>query len=155
MKILLTGFEPFGESPINPSHMLVDSLSHSSFRDAQIITAILPVDHEKAPVVLMNVLDINQPDAILCFGLAMGRAKISLERVAINLMDFRMPDNAGHQISDRPIIPDGPAAYFSTLPVRQFYDALRENDIPVELSLTAGSYLCNQVFCFLGRNTCL
>jgi pyroglutamyl-peptidase len=145
MKILLTGFEPFGESPLNPSQMLVDSFSRSVFGKIKLDTAILPVEQEKGPAQLLAAVDSLQPDAVLCFGLAMGRSRISLERVAINLMDYRIPDNNGNIVTDQPIIQDGPAAYFSTLPLRTIQEALLDNDIPAELSLSAGAYICNQV----------
>jgi pyroglutamyl-peptidase len=146
MKILLSGFEPFGESAINPSQMLVDSLVTSTLPNIDFHAVVLPVDRDRGPATLLQAVDVYHPDVVLSFGLAMGRAKISLERVALNLMDFRIPDNAGAQAQDEPVIPGGPAAYFSTLPLRNLYKALVEKDIPVELSLSAGSYLCNQVY---------
>ena len=149
MKILVTGFEPFGNSSLNSSQMLVDSLAQMNFSSVECQAAILPVDQERGPASLLAAVESCQPDTVLSFGLAMGRAKISLERVALNLMDYRIPDNAGNQASDQPIIPGGPAAYFSTLPVRRLFNSLQENGIPVELSLSAGAYLCNQVFYFL------
>jgi pyroglutamyl-peptidase len=146
MKILLTGFEPFGESPINPSQELLRCFPDFLLEDTQIEKAILPVDKAKAPADLLGHMHQTQPDAILSLGLAAGRPKISIERIAVNLMDFRMADNAGVKVTDQPIIPGGPAAFFSTLPVRAMHKALQENEIPGELSLTAGAYLCNQIF---------
>ena len=146
MKILMTGFEPFGKSPLNPSQILVKEVTQTKFRDTQLLGAILPVDQEQGPKALLEAVDSYKPNVVLCFGLAMGRAKISLERVALNLMDYRIPDNAGNQVTDQPIIPGGPAAYFSTLPTRTIYEGLLETGIPAELSLSAGAYLCNQVF---------
>ena len=146
MKILLSGFEPFGESPINPSQMLVETLVKKEFLYGECQSVILPVDRDLGPETLLKAVDAHHPDFVLSFGLAMGRAKISLERVALNLMDFRIPDNAGTQVQDEMVIPDGPAAYFSTLPLRTLYDVLFENNLPVELSLSAGAYLCNQVY---------
>jgi pyroglutamyl-peptidase len=146
MKILLTGFEPFGDSPLNPSQMLVDSAPDILSNKAEIVRAILPVDKDGGPAALLAALEEHQPEAVLCFGLAAGRPQISLERVAINLMDYRLPDNAGTTVQDTPIDPEGPAAYFSTLPLRAMLAALRAADIPAALSLSAGAYLCNQVF---------
>ena len=145
MKILVTGFEPFGESRINPSQMLVESLSEKSLSPAALITAILPVDQSSAPEQLRALILTHQPDAILSFGLALGRAKVSLERVGLNLKDFRIPDNQGVTLSDQPIDPKGPAAYFSTLPLRAMLTALVKAGIPTELSLSAGAYLCNLI----------
>ncbi len=146
MKILLTGFEPFGESAINPSQECLTCFPDLFLEDCEIIKAILPVDQEKGPHDLLTHMHQTQPDAVLCLGLASGRAVISLERVAINLKDFRMADNSGVTISDQPVVPDGPAAYFSRLPLRKMETALKANHIPCELSLSAGAYLCNQVF---------
>ena len=146
MKILLTGFTPFGDSLLNPSQLLIESLPEVGHNGETLLKAILPVDQVRAPKILLDHLHQSQPDAILMFGLASGRAKICLERVAINLKDFRIPDNAGVTVSDEPIISGGPAAYFSTLPIRRMLNALQAEAIPASISLSAGAYLCNQVF---------
>ena len=145
MQILLTGFEPFNSSPINPSEQIVKSLADESIPGVRLETAVLPVDSKHGPEAFIQAIFASQPEAILCLGQANRRAVLSIERLAINLLDFRIPDNAGNQVNDQPIIPDGPAAYFTTLPVRLLYDNLKENGIPAELSLSAGSYLCNQI----------
>ena len=146
MKILITGFEPFGKSPINPSQILIEQAPESFPGGIELVKAILPVEKTAGPQALIDALERNQPEAVICFGLAEGRPVISLERVAVNLMDYRIPDNAGETVQDQPIIPNGPAAYFSSLPLRAMQAELRANNIPSELSLTAGAYLCNQVF---------
>lgn len=146
MNILITGFEPFGESDLNPSQMLIESLSGSSFDGVSLVLDVLPVDQAKAPDKIVSLIHQHHPDAVLAFGLAMGRPKVSLERVALNLQDFRIPDNQGVTIKDQPIQPEGPAAYFSTLPLQQMLSALLKEGIPAMLSLTAGAYLCNLVF---------
>ncbi len=140
-RILLTGFEPFGGSAINPSTLVVQALA----AQAHIATAILPVDQVHGPEALLAALDQHQPEVLLMLGQATGRAAISIERVAINLMDYRIADNSGRTVSDEPIASDGPAAYFATLPVRAMLDTLLAAGIPAELSLSAGAYLCNQV----------
>lgn len=145
MKLLLTGFEPFGKSKINPSEQVARTLVDAGIPNVTIEAAILPVDHEQGPTALLKVFDSVKPEAVLCLGLATLRMVISIERVAVNLLDFRIPDNAGNQITDQPIIPSAPDAYFTTLPVRKIYDQLKINGIPAELSLSAGAYLCNQV----------
>jgi len=145
MKLLLTGFEPFGGSPINPSEQAAQSLDGQTICGAQIVTAILPVDWQNAPAALFNALDTNHPDALLCLGESGGRAAISIERVAINLLDFGIPDNTGLTINDQPVVPAGPAAYFVTLPVRAILNAICAAGVPAELSLSAGSYLCNAI----------
>jgi len=95
--------------------------------------------------VLVECLESIHPDAVICLGEAPRRMRISIERVAINLQDYSIPDNAGNLVSDEPVVPGGPAAYFVTLPVKKILQAVLETGIPAELSLTAGSYLCNQV----------
>jgi pyroglutamyl-peptidase len=148
--ILLTGFEPFGDSYINPSEKIVKHLNGINIAGQDIHTLILPVDTFQAPVQLINALRQNEPAAVVCLGVALGRPAISIERLAVNLMDFRIPDNSGIQVMDQPIIEHGPAALFSTLPVRKIYEGLINRGIPAELSLSAGTYLCNQImYCLL------
>ncbi|HTX78317.1 MAG TPA: pyroglutamyl-peptidase I [Longilinea sp.] len=143
---LLTGFEPFGGSSINPSEQVTHALDGEIIAGLKVAGAILPVDQQRAPEVLLKAIDDTHPAAVLCLGEATRRPVISIERVAVNLLDFRIPDNAGAQTSNQPVVENGPAAYFSALPVRALLDALQTADLPAELSLTAGSYLCNQIF---------
>ena len=145
MRVLLTGFEPFGGSQVNPSREVVDRLARDGVPGVTLHSAILPVDRQEGPVTLLYAVRALHPDAILCLGEAARRMAISIERVAINLLDYRMADNAGHQAIDAPIVPDGPAAYFVTLPVRAMLEAVHAAGIPAELSLSAGAFLCNQV----------
>jgi len=145
MKILLTGFEPFDSSPINPSEAIIRALEDEAIPGVKLETAVLPVDLVRGPAALLHAVADAQPEAILCLGQASRRAVISIERVAVNLLDFRIPDNAGNQVEDQVIVPDGPAAYFTTLPVREIFETIKEHGIPAELSLSAGAYLCNQI----------
>jgi pyroglutamyl-peptidase len=145
MRLLLTGFEPFGGSAINPSALAVQALQDSPPAQIELITAVLPVDWQRGPQALLEALQSAQPQAVVCLGEAAGRTTISIERVAVNLLDFRIPDNAGEQITDQPIRAGAPAAYFSSLPVRRMLAAVQESGVPGSLSLSAGSYLCNQV----------
>lgn len=145
MKILLTGFEPFHDHSLNPSQLLVNSLP-DRYHNTSLIKGILPVHHVQGPQTMLGLLNEHQPDAVLSYGLAVNRAKISLERVAINLMDFSIPDNAGETIQNQPIDLNGPTAYFSTLPLEKLSTHLNAAGIPTEISLSAGAYLCNQVF---------
>jgi pyroglutamyl-peptidase len=145
MKVLLTGFEPFGGSQVNPSAQVVRTLARDGIPGVALHSAILPVDRQGGPATLLNAVRTLHPDAILCLGEATRRMVISIERMAINLLDYRMVDNAGHQAIDEPIVPDGPASYFVTLPVRAMLEAVRAAGIPAELSLSAGAFLCNQV----------
>ena len=146
MKILLTGFEPFGEKDINPSQMVVDAISGQKYSETELVKALLPVHHNLGPKTLNTLLKEQEPDAVIAFGLATGRPKISLERLAINWMDYRIADNAGIKINNQPIFMDAPAAYFATLPIESMHEALNKENIPGEISLSAGTYLCNQVF---------
>ncbi|NMD31815.1 MAG: pyroglutamyl-peptidase I [Chloroflexi bacterium] len=145
MHILVTGFEPFDGSPVNPSMLAAEALAQTPPPGLAVTTAILPVDRLGGPARLLEALQTVNPRAVVCLGEAGGRAAISIERVAVNLMDYRIPDNRGETVTDQPIDPAGPAAYFSTLPVRAMQEAILAAGIPAELSLTAGAYLCNQV----------
>jgi pyroglutamyl-peptidase len=145
MKLLLTGFEPFGGSKINPSEQVVRALARENLGAIKLSTVILPVDRVHGPAALIRAYEEHQPDAVLCLGEASKRMAISIERVAINLLDFRLADNAGNQTVDEPIVRDAPAAYFVTLPVRAMLNAVHACGVPAELSLSAGAFLCNQV----------
>lgn len=144
-QLLLTGFEPFGGSTINPAAEVVKRFETGGVQAFSLHTLILPVDTRRAPKILEAALLDLRPDWCVMLGEARGRPAISVERVAINVLDFQIPDNAGQQIVDEPVVPDGPAAYFCTLPVRHICEAIREAGVPAELSLSAGTYLCNQV----------
>ena len=145
MQLLLTGFEPFGGSTCNPSEQVARALDGQTIGGVTIHTSILPVDCERGPRALLDLLSSRKPDAVLCLGEAARRPVISVERVAVNLLDFRIPDNSGAQVVDQPVIPGGPAAYFVTIPARKVYEAIQTAGVPCELSLSAGAYLCNQV----------
>jgi pyroglutamyl-peptidase len=144
MCILLTAFEPFGCRTVNTSAQVLENIALLTPPDLQ--TRLLPVDTVTAPGLLLKHLDELCPDAVICLGEASTIQQAHIERLAVNLLDFRIPDNAGIQVFDQPIIPDAFAAYFSTLPVRAIFDAIHSAGIDVQLSLSAGSYLCNQVF---------
>jgi pyroglutamyl-peptidase len=146
MRLLLTGFEPFGDSSINPSQQIIERLEAEGLPGIELLTAILPVDRLRGPEKLLQRIEKFHPEAILCLGEASTRAVLSIERLAVNLLNFTIPDNQGVQVEDEPIIPGGPAAYFATLPVRKACEAVKAAQVPVEISLSAGSYLCNQVF---------
>ena len=145
MRLLLSGFEPFGGSTINPSEQVVLALAHDGIADVELLSVILPVDRARGPAKLLEAVSDFAPDAVLCLGEASRRMALSVERVALNLMDYRIADNSGNRVQDELIVPDGPAAYFTTLPVRAMLNAVVEAGVPAELSLSAGSFLCNQV----------
>lgn len=145
MKALVTGFEPFGGEAVNPAQRVVERLE-ARLGDIAIATRILPVAFERAPPLLEAAIVEAKPDLVLCLGAAGGRAELSLERVAINLADARIPDNDGHRPIDRLVAADGPAAYFATLPIKEAAAALRDAGLPAAVSLSAGTFVCNRVF---------
>jgi pyroglutamyl-peptidase len=142
--LLVTGFEPFAGQSANPAEEVAKALDGRAIGEAVVRSAILPVDHAEAgPRVARLVQDIA-PAAIVHLGLAAGRARLALERVAVNVMDFDTPDNAGFRAHGEPCVPGGPAAYFATLPLDAVRAALVAEGIPAYVSNTAGTYLCNQ-----------
>ncbi len=142
--ILLPGYNPYRNAPdYNPTGVLARGLDGRRVGSAWIHGAEIPVALEDAGPALRRLLGHVNPDAALALGVAPGRPRISVERVAVNVLDFSVPDNRGRRYRDRPIRKGGPAAYFSTLPVRPILAALRNERIPAELSDTAGTYLCN------------
>jgi len=148
VKALLTGFEPFGGDRLNPSEMVVRRFSEvgtSELPGLEIHTVVLPVSFRRAGMVLRGLLDELKPDIYIGLGLSAGISFVTVERVAINVKDARIPDNDGEQPVDEPIDPDGPAAYFTTLPKKAIVRRLRESGIPAAISNSAGTFLCNYV----------
>ena len=146
MKILLTGFGPFGAVRVNSSEQVVRRVAERARGDDDLITAILPVEFAGAGKRIRRLIRSHQPDAVLCLGVAPLREQISLERVALNLDDESLADNAGRVRNGRRIVPRGPAAYWSTLPLERIRKALEKRGIPAKYSNHAGTYICNHVF---------
>lgn len=144
MKVLMTGFEPFGGEKINPSWEAVRQLTAPE--GTELIKHYLPVSFREAPAQLETLIRQNHPDIVLCVGQAGGRSGISLERIAVNLMDARIPDNDGYQPVEETVFPEGETAYFSHLPLREMEAWLKAAGLPVQISNTAGLYVCNCVF---------
>lgn len=145
--ILLTGFEPFGGETTNPSWTAARGAAALLEAEGHDVAAVeLPCVFGDAIDALHAALAEHRPDLVVCAGQAGGRSGISLERVAINCDDARIPDNAGNAPVDEPVVPGGPAAYFSTLPVKAALAALGAAGIPAEVSQSAGTYVCNHVF---------
>lgn len=144
--VLLTGFEPFGGERINPSQEIVRALDGEIVQAHRIIGAILPVTFAATVPHLQDLLGKHRPALVLALGQAGGRSELSLERVAINLIDARIVDNDGAQPVDAPVVDGAPPAYFSTLPVKAIEARLRALGIPAGASLSAGSFVCNQAF---------
>lgn len=147
--LLLTYFGPFPGVPVNPTVALAEGAQRLLTRmrpDLNVITRELPVSYDGSSAALRAALQEVQPDALISLGVAVGRDVVSLEQVAINLDSAGIEDNDGDQRCDEPIVPDGREAYFSSLPVRASYERLRAAGEPVEISYTAGTYVCNHVF---------
>lgn len=145
MKILLTAFEPFGNRTQNTSQEVLMRAGETR-TGSQVVKRLLPVDTVKGPATLIDILQNDTFQAVVCLGEAGSIRWVQLERLAVNWLDFAIADNAGAQIIDQMITPKGPNAYFSTLPLRKFEQTLKGRDIPVRISMSAGTYLCNQVF---------
>jgi len=144
--VLLFGFEPFGGEDINPAQEVVRELAGERIAGHRVVPAELPVTFDGAVVALTEAIARENPRLVIGIGQAGGRARISLERVASNLIDARIPDNAGAQPVDAPVIDGAPSAYFSTLPVKAMLAAMQSAGVPAELSFSAGSYVCNAAF---------
>ncbi|MCL4817972.1 MAG: pyroglutamyl-peptidase I [Vicinamibacteria bacterium] len=143
--VLLTGFDPFDGEKVNPSWEAVKRLRGARIAGHTVAVARLPTEFERAPKALVRTMARHQPALVLCVGQAGGRPAISIERVAVNLLDARIADNAGAKPVDVPVIAGAPAAYFAPLPVKAMATALREAGIPAEISYTAGTFVCNAV----------
>jgi pyroglutamyl-peptidase len=149
-RVLVTGFEPFGDSAVNPSELLVQALAAEPPDGIDLAAAVLPVSYGRVGVVLESAVRSAEPELVVCFGQADGRSGISVERVALNLDDTERPDNDG-VVSHAEIVAGGPVAYRSTLPVDAIVAALRAEGIPAASSRDAGGFLCNRVFYLLMR----
>lgn len=144
--LLLTGFEPFGGETLNPSWEVARALTGELIGSVRVQSLQLPCVFAQAPQVLQAAIAKLSPQAVLCLGQAEGRSEVTPERVAINIMQARIPDNAGAQPQEESVVPDGPAAYFTGLPLTRIVQRLRELDIPASISNSAGTFVCNQVF---------
>ena len=145
-RILLTGFEPFGGEQINPSWEVAKALDGQKIAGVNIIARMLPCVFGDALKVLQQSIDEVNPDLVLALGQAGGRSDFSIERIAINIDDARIADNAGARPIDQPVVNDAPAAYFSTLPIKTMVAGLRAAGHPASVSQTAGTFVCNHVF---------
>lgn len=144
--VLVTGFAPFGGDPVNPSQEIARALDGTTIAGHRVVGAVLPTEFATALPALRRLLRLHSPTVVIALGLAGGRAEIALERVAVNLIDARIADNAGAQPVDERVLKRGPNAYFSTLPVKAMLERLQAAGIPAALSQSAGTFVCNQVF---------
>jgi pyroglutamyl-peptidase len=144
--VLVTGFEPFDGESVNPSQAIVRALDGAAIAGHRVVGVSLPCEFGASAAALCEAIDRCQPTLVLALGQAGGRTDLSLERVAINVDDARIPDNAGAAPVDEPVVAEGPAAYFSTLPIKAMVAALRAQEIPASVSQSAGTYVCNHLF---------
>jgi pyroglutamyl-peptidase len=145
-RVLLTGFDAFGGDSLNPSWLAVRPLHGRRIASHQVVVAQLPTVFEASLAELEHQLRLHKPALVICVGQAGGRSAMSLERVAINVNDARIADNAAAQPVDTPVIAGGPTAYFSTLPIKAMLQALQREGLAAEVSQTAGTFVCNHVF---------
>jgi len=143
-KVLVTGFDPFGDEKINPAYEAVKKIPHQ-IAGAEIIKLEVPTVFGDSIDVVTSAMDEHLPAIVLCVGQAGGRFEMTPERVAINIDDARIPDNKGHQPLNVKVREDGPAAYFSTLPVKAMVEAIKDKGVPASLSNTAGTFVCNHL----------
>ncbi len=142
--LLITGFEPFGTEDRNPSWEAVNALP-AQIGQWTLTKLRLPVEYGRAAAIAASVADALRPDAVLCVGLAAGRNEVTPEAVGLNMRDASIADNAGLLCAGDPVDPNGPAAIFSTLPVRAMTEAIKAQGVPARLSYTAGTYVCNDL----------
>lgn len=148
--VLLTGFEPFAGDTVNPSMEATRCLQGKTFElngDEVVLQAVaIPTEFHRSIEILQQAIEDIHPEIVICVGQAGGRMHMTPEKIAINLDDARIPDNAGQQPIDRPIVENGPAAYWSSLPVKAMVQAMRDAGIPSSVSYSAGTYVCNHLF---------
>lgn len=142
--VLITGFEPFGGNKVNPSELIARSLEGRLISGRLIVARILPVETRPLRERLQEAIQLDQPDLVICLGVAGGRSAVALERVAVNVLDFSQADNVGVMRKNDSIAKGGPDARLSNLPFERILDAWKENGIPGYISNSAGTYLCNQ-----------
>lgn len=140
-KILITGFEAFDNSSLNPSGEIVKAIKADN-----IVSAILPVVFGESAQILKRLIDQHKPDVVLCLGQAEGRHAMTPERIAINIDDAQMADNSGALRVEHVIVEGGPDAYFSTLPVKAMVEAMKAAGVPAAVSYSAGTFVCNHIF---------
>ena len=150
-KLLITGFDPFGGAAVNPAWQAVSQLP-DIIGDFEVYKLPIPTVFGKAPALVTEAADILCPDVILCIGQAGGRDAVTPERIGVNIRDARIPDNEGNQPRGEFCVPEGPAAYFATVPVEKMAQAIRDAEIPGTVSNSAGAFVCNDtLYCLLHR----
>jgi pyroglutamyl-peptidase len=145
-KVLISGFKPFGGATLNPSELLVNVLERDQIPGVELFTVVLPVEFDRSAEILLEKVKQIQPDLVIAFGQAEGRTAINPEKIAINLDDARIPDNSGDERKDVVIDKDGSDSYVTTLPIEMMVDAMKRAGYPAEISLSAGTFVCNHIF---------
>ncbi len=145
-KVLITGFDPFGEEPVNPALEAVKLLNGKEISGFEVVTREIPTVFGKAIERLKEAIEEVNPAIVICVGQAGGRSAITPERIAINVDDARIADNESNQPIDTEIVPGAPAAYFSKLPIKAMVKKLTDNGIPASVSNSAGTFVCNHIF---------
>lgn len=145
-KVLITGFEAFGNDAVNPTLEAIKLLQGQSLNGGMIVTCKVPVVRYKSIATVIAAIEAEQPDVVITLGQATGRSAITPERVAINIDDFRIADNEGQQVIDQSVVENGPAAYFSSLPIKAIVNQIRLAGIPAQVSNSAGTFVCNHLF---------
>ena len=145
-KVLISGFKPFGGATLNPSELLVNVLERDQIPGVELFTVVLPVEFDRSAEILLEKVKQIQPDLVIAFGQAEGRAAINPEKFAINLDDARIPDNSGDERKDVVIDKNGSDSYVTTLPIEMMVDAMKRAGYPADISLSAGAFVCNHIF---------
>ena len=145
-KVLISGFKPFGGATLNPSELLINVLEREHIPGVELFTAVLPVEFDRSTEILLEKIKQVQPELVIAFGQAEGRTAITPEKIAINLDDARIPDNSGDQRRNQAIDENGMDGYFSTLPIDVMVNAMKHAGHPAEISLSAGTFVCNHIF---------
>ena len=143
-KVLVTGFDPFGGEAVNPAYEAVKLLP-DEIAGASVVKLEIPTVFTRSAKVVEEAIERERPDVVLCVGQAGGRSAITVEKVAINLAEARIPDNDGEQPFDTPLREDGDTAYFASLPVKAMVANMNDHGIPAFMSYTAGTYVCNSI----------
>ena len=151
MRLLITGFDPFGGESINPAWEAVKLLP-DMVEDVEVVKLQIPTVFHRSTEVLLEGIAKHKPDAVICVGQAGGRYEISMERVAINIDDARIGDNEGNQPVDEAVYPDGESAYFTNLPIKAMVEEIKKEGIPASVSNTAGTFVCNHIMYSLLHN---
>jgi pyroglutamyl-peptidase len=144
-RVVLTGYEPWSHASENPTLELLDRAAARNYSDIELVTLRVPVESDKIAPLVNEALDEYKPDVWISLGLFPGSSVVSVERTAANVKDFPVPDNVGAQPLDEPVFADGPFAYQATIPIKAIVEAIRKRDIPVKVSNSASTYLCNQI----------